>query len=383
VNASTVALGALLLIGFAYGLRLRRVNLAEATELAEAIARAERDLAAVRSRRSLEHTFSRELELATDASDAMELLQLALLALDSSRPFELHLVDPTEATLRLAFATGAAVSPVDNISAWVSEAAREGETKLYRSTTDPRTCAHLQSRLIEHCSAVAIPLVAAGRVMGLLYAFGPLNVVPSTDLVHTYEAMARATAAALAALDIEAHHEQDAAIDLVDEPAIDLADDRVWVGSADDAEGAIDERLAGGQAFAVILLEIDAVVLWREAYGEYATTSLTRAVATIAADMTTADNSLFEIDNDRVLVVIDGARARDALRSAEHIRDRVHEQFSEHFGRPVTISAGVLEAHRHMSTEQLRYGVTDALYNARAQGPGSVVLGLASVADLA
>lgn len=127
------------------------------------------------------------------------LVRAALRSLDAHRPFELHLVDAREPFMTLAFATGVTPPGASDVSSpWDSVAAREGTTVVYPTTDVADVCPHLASRLVEHCSAICVPLLAMGRIVGVLYAMGPVGAAPSAALVETYEAIARATAANVA-----------------------------------------------------------------------------------------------------------------------------------------------------------------------------------------
>ena len=150
-------------------------------------------------RRELERALGRALEQAETEDEVLRAVEAALLLLDPRRPYELHLVDRVEPVMDLAFATGATNPHApERTSPWHALAAQSGQTLVFASTDTRDVCPHLADRIVEHCSAVSVPLLAMGRLIGVLHVMGPLGAPPPPRLVDTYETIARTTAAYLA-----------------------------------------------------------------------------------------------------------------------------------------------------------------------------------------
>src|SRR5690606_19580335 len=130
-------------------------------------------------------------------------------------------------------------------SPWDSIAARTGKTLIYESTEQLDTCPHLRSRLTEPCSAVCVPLNAMGRILGVLYATGPVGVPPTAAAIDSLELVARTAAAHIATVRAFAHE------DHVDgDPLTGLPDRR-------SAIELLRRKLAQGQNFSLALCDID------------------------------------------------------------------------------------------------------------------------------
>jgi len=306
-------------------------------------------------------------------------------SIDPSRPFELHLVDAHEPTMRLAFATGASPEGGSDISSpWESVAARDGMTLVYDSTEVDDVCTHLHSRVVEPCSAIAIPLLAMGRIVGVLYAMGPLGAAPSARLVETYEVIARAAAAHVATVRGFARrdpptdvHPDDIDLDLGDETIV--IDELAGLDGRDEAMAAIDERITARAPFSVLVFDIDGFGLYQAQHGAAAGDAALHTLGSLAAHELGGTGHLYRVEGDRLLALLDEATARDALCAAEHIRGTLARDRRRQPEPPFTVSFGVVEASRGTSSERVLFAATDALYNARARGNDRTVLGVDAV----
>lgn len=397
------ATAAALAVVVALGLRRRRrtSERADAALQTEARARA-RDL----HRRHVEVTFAAACAHAADLEDVVELLHDALVELDPRRPHELHLVDPHEPVLRLVFATG--VTPrraPEDASPWHAVAIRSGETLVYETTDVPDVCPHLRSRLVEHCSALAVPLVATDRLLGVLYVTGPDGVAPTPATIATYEQLVRTSAAAIAAAaalaDVAATEGPDDLDDLDDLDELDGGHDvdgpgtgaptRSATTTADlagrhdgsarpvlpgraSAVAVIDELLERGTRCTLLLFDIDGFGAYHARYGGPTGDDALAAMAEGAARVLDGAG-LFRLDGDHLLVVLADAGAAEALRVIDEVRGEIGRAVRARQLPALTVSFGVVEAARGTDHARLLDAVHDALYNARARGEASTVVG--------
>ncbi len=179
--------------------RRRARAAAAAADLEASIARLVAEQEAAEHRQSVLDTLAVGLDDVETELAIVRLVREALLDLDPHRPYEFHLVDRFDPELVLRFATGS--TPPDapeRTSPWTAFASTAGGPIIYTTTDVDDLCPHLASRLIEHCSAVCVPLLSMGRFGGVLYATGPEGEPPPAYLVETYEAIAALAGAALA-----------------------------------------------------------------------------------------------------------------------------------------------------------------------------------------
>ena len=333
-------------------------------------------------RRAVERDLEHDLEHAESEHEVIDLVRTALRSLDANRPFELHLVDAHEPFMTLAFATGATPPGASAVSSpWDSVAARNGTTLVYASTDAEDVCPHLASRLVEHCSAICIPLLAMGRIVGVLYAMGPIGAEPSPQLVETYESIARAAAANVATVrafghESMTHPDRHASADAIGDDSSPFVDEVTGLGDQAEALTAIEELIEGGEGFSVALFDIDDLGQYHVHHGGDAVDIALRAIATVATQHLRGPGQLYRIDNDRFIALLAGAAARDALSATEHIRHALARTVEQHGLEQFTVSFGVVEAGAGTTPDRVLLSATDALYNARARGHDRVVVGI-------
>jgi diguanylate cyclase (GGDEF)-like protein len=338
-------------------------------------------------RRSVERELEHRLEHAESEDEVVDLVRDALQTIDANRPFELHLVDEQEPLLFLAFATGATRPGAPDVtSPWDSTAARDGVTLVYASTDAADVCPHLRARLVEHCSAICIPLLAMGRIVGVLYAMGPIGAEPPAHLIETYESIARAAAAHVATVRAFGHQEAlhaervPAPDDVGDATRFDAMDaftvEPRALGDQHDARAALDELAARDEPFSVLLFDVDELADYHDHHGDGAAEAALQVVAAVADRHLGDACELFRIAGDRFLVPLRGATVRDALATADHLRHALARTIAEHDLPPFTMSMGAVEAGTGTSADRVLRSVTDALHNARARGNDRVVVGV-------
>lgn len=346
-------------------------------------------------RGAVEHTFAEDCARAATEDDVVALLDDALRSLDPNRPYELHLVDATEPVLRLVFATGETPRrPPADASPFAPLATRLATTLVYRSTDTDDLCPHLATRLVEHCSAVAVPLLAADRLVGLLYAMGPDGQEPSRAVVATYEQLARTTAAAIAAIrglerpgptarTATAADAADAALedtDDVDDDLLDLTDplrheDGTPLARRAEAERVIDALVEARTPFALLLFDIDGFGTYHARHGAAVGDEALRAIAH-GSSRALGGAGLFRLDGDHLLVVLADARSIHALRLVDELRGEIAREVDIRRLPAPTVSFGVVEAATGTDAARVLDAAHEALYNARARGNAATVLGL-------
>ena len=225
-----------------------------------------------------------------------------------------------------------------------------------------------------------------GRIVGVLYAMGPVGAAPSAALVETYEAIARATAANVATVrafghEAEAHPKQHASPGDLDTPQPiaepqPFLDDVTGLGDHAAALAAIDSLIDAGEPFSVVLFDIDDLGDYHARHGVGAADVALRAAAIVATSQLRGSADVYRVDNDRFVAPLAGAAARDALSATEHIRHALARTIGQHGLAPFTVSFGVVEAGSDTTAERVLLSATDALFNARARGHDRVVVGI-------
>ena len=159
----------------------------------------QKELQDERSDRSARRELDRALDQAEDETAALVVIRHALARHFPDRPIEVHLVDPVEPILTVEIALSRPSEVVGHRSSpWEPLATRTGTTLVYESTERVDACPHLRARAGRPSSAVAVPLTATGRILGLIYAFGPDGAIPDQSEIVLLEEFASTIASRLA-----------------------------------------------------------------------------------------------------------------------------------------------------------------------------------------
>ncbi|MEZ5167587.1 MAG: hypothetical protein R2695_14240 [Acidimicrobiales bacterium] len=155
------------------------------------------------------------LDLAPSEDDAIAVIRESFTRHLAMQPLELHLVDPVDPVLDIALSTGDYASPAPSRwSPWDSIAASTNTTLVYDTTDRLDVCPHLKSRIRVPMSAVAVPVNATGRLLGVLYGLGPEGQEPGRGDVRFLEDLAKVIGARMAIL--RASHAPPSTSDAVD-----------------------------------------------------------------------------------------------------------------------------------------------------------------------
>jgi diguanylate cyclase (GGDEF)-like protein len=314
------------------------------------------------ARRSFELEMTRALEHAGTEEAVVDVVRAALRRIDPARPIELHLVDHDEPILRLV-ATTEAIADLSRVtsSPWDSIAARTGKTLVYESTEQLDACPHLRSRLSEPCSAVCVPLNAMGRILGVLYATGPVGVPPTQGAVDSLELVARTSAAHITTVRAFAHEEM-----IEGDPLTGLPDRR-------SALGLLKRKLHQGENFSVALCDVDHFRVYNARHTAVVGDAALRLLAEILSRTLRPTDVVARHDGEQFLLLLDGIPAPDAVKAVERVREMLVITQATRPEPAFTVSFGVADTTQGTTPEELLRAAGDALSTAKINGRNRVV----------
>lgn len=313
------------------------------------------------------------LDIAADERAAIEMIRESLLRHLPARRVELHLVDPVEPVLDLAVATGEpAARPGTRTSPWASTAARTNRTLVYPTTSRADVCTHLASRLDAPTSAIAVPVNATGRLLGVLYQFGPEGTVPAAHTVQLLEDLARVIGARLALARTAA----------VSRSSSDTVDRLTGLPDRRAMQQRVLRMLQERQPFAVAVADIDGFARLNETHGRPAGDRALETLGRVARTVVRPGDVIGRIGGDEFLFVFPRTSPDDATRAFERLREALvlasaspsgDDECSR--GAPgFTLSAGVIGSDAGGTIEEILRRAAAALDHARTQGGNRVVV---------
>ncbi len=358
------ALAALVVIPF-LALRLIIQPLRRDSEVAEDQATtAERALSDERHERTVLRELDRALDQAATEKEAIDTIRAAFNRHLSTWSVELHLVHATDPILTVAVAAGGhEVQPSTLTSPWEALAARTNTTLVYDTTDRLDVCAHLKTRVSQPVAAVAVPLNATGRLLGVLYCMTDEGTQIEQDEVEYLEDVAAVLAARIAVLRSVGHSSRADAVDRL-------------TGLPD--RGAMQERLLRllqeRQSFSVAVADIDQFGSFNETQGREAGDDALRTLAQVARRCVRPADIVGRIGGDELLFIFPRTQPDDATRALERLREELVLSQSTIDSAPFTLSIGVIGSSAGNSIEEILHRAAGALNHAKTQGGNRVVV---------
>ena len=326
----------------------------------------QRELREEKDDRSALRELDRALDQAEDERAALVVARHALARHFPDRPIEVLLVDAVEPVLRVVIALCRSAEVVgDRSSPWEPLATRSGSTLVYDSTDRVDACAHLRARAGLASSAIAVPLTAMGRILGVIYRFGPDGVPPDPAEVALLEDFASAIAARLALARTSEHASHAETLDRL-------------TGLPDRAsmQQKVVGLLADRTPFSVAILDIDDFGALNEQQGREVGDEALALLGQISRRAIRPVDLVGRVGGDELLFVFPETTTAGATRAVERIREELFVGQSATPGAPrFTLSIGIVGSSSGLTIDAILKTAAAALRSARNAGGNRIVVG--------
>ena len=323
------------------------------------------EYAAEVERRAFDAEFDRALDMLDSEPAVLDMTRAALKRIEPTSDFELHLVDPTKPELCLAMSTSEP-APDDARtrpwSPWESLAARQGQTITYDTTDRLDVCPHLRSRIDGPCSAVCVPLIVMGRILGVLYAVSDVGV-RTNDSIERIESVARRAALHLGLVRAATKNEPAATVD----PVTGLPDQRA-------ARERLTQLNEAGTPFALALVDIDHFGVYRYRNGTDAANEALRLLAESLVNAVRPTDIVARVGDFEFAVVLPDSTAESALKAVERVREHLIIIQAVRPKPLFTCSFGVSHSTMSPAVEGVISLAAGALETAQREGRNRVVI---------
>lgn len=331
------------------------------------------DIDALQDRRKFEAEFDRALDLHDREEDVLSVARAALERVDPERLIEIHLVDPAKPLLSLVTTTFTKAQRPEQTrtwSPWESVAIRQGQSVIYETTDRLDVCQHLQSRIIEPCSAVCIPLSVQGRMLGVLYALGPNQSVPPQRSIEILHHIASRTAIHVA-LTRTLSKDGGTSIDHL----TGLPDRRA-------GQARLNELSQSSMNFSIAVCRIDDFLNYSDRFGQNAVERALRKLADTLTRTVRPSDFVCRLGNEDFLVILPLASSAIALRVVERIRETIILTQATKPDPAFSCSFGVANSANTASAEEVMTLAAQALGIAQSEGRNRVKLSTSPVTPL-
>lgn len=316
-------------------------------------------------RRAFDMEFDRALDMLDTEAAVLDMTRAALRRLDPRCEFELHLVDPMKPELRLAMST--VDTPTADTrdhpwSPWDCLAARQGQTITYETTDRLDVCPHLRSRIDGPSSAVCVPLIVMGRILGVLYAVGDVGV-RTRDEVERLESVARRAALHIGLVRAATKTEPAVPVDAV----TGLPEQRV-------ARERLVKLSDAGTPFSLALVDIDHFAIYRELHGPEAANEALQLLAESLVAAVRPTDMVARVGDNEFAVVLPESTAQSALKAIERVREQLIIIQAMRPKPLFTCSFGLSHSSMSPSVDGIISLAASALDTAQNQGRNRVVI---------
>lgn len=308
---------------------------------------------------------NRALDQAEDEDAALVVVGHAFARHFPDRPIELHLLSANEPVLVLEVAL---CRPRDVLghrsSPWDPVATRTGTTQIYKSTDQVDACSHVRGRVGHPRSVVAVPLDAAGRIIGLVYAFGPDGEAPDDADVRLLEDFASAIAARLAFMRTTSAPARSDSVD-----GLTGLPDRAAT------QKELLDLVNGRRPFSVAIADIDGLDAINRIHGRDRGDAALAQMARIARRVIRPGDVVGRIGGDSFLFLLPDTEPADACRAIDRVREELIISNSADDGAPAfMISTGVVGARTGVTIDAVLKAAASALETAQTAGGNRTVI---------
>jgi diguanylate cyclase (GGDEF)-like protein len=317
------------------------------------------------NQRAFDAQFDRALDMLDREPAVLDMTRTALERVDPTFDYELHLVDPSKPELCLAMSTvdpPASDRRAKPWSPWESMAARQAKTIVYDTTERLDVCPHLKSRIDEPCSAVCVPLIVMGRILGVLYAVSDSGP-PSGELVERIEAVARRSALHIGLIRATSKPEPEVALD-----------DVTGLPEQKAARERLVQLTDEGTPYSLAIVDVDHFAIYRERHGEEAANEALQLLAESLVHAVRPTDLVARVGDHEFAVVLPNSTAQSALKAIERVREQLIIIQAMRPKPLFTCSFGLSHSSMSQSVDGIIALAATALETAQAEGRNRVVI---------
>jgi diguanylate cyclase (GGDEF)-like protein len=241
-------------------------------------------------------------------------------------------------------------------------AARQGKTIIYDTTDRLDVCPHLSSRIDSRCSAVCVPLIVMGRILGVLYAVSDSGT-PSNDLVVRLEAVARRSALHIGLIRAATKTE----------PPIPL-DEVTGLPEQKAARERLVQLSDAGTPFSLAIVDIDHFGVYRERHGSESANEALQLLAESLVHAVRPTDLVARVGDYEFAVVLPGSTAQSALKAIERVREQLIIIQAMRPKPLFTCSFGLSHSTMSQSIDGIIALAATALETAQTEGRNRVVI---------
>ena len=304
------------------------------------------------------------LEMADTESDALLMIERAMLSISSTTPMEILLADSSKSHFARAASNpvaGAPCCPVESPFSCI--AVRRGNPVVFGSSDALNACPKLQGRASGAVSAVCVPVTFMGRALGVLHATSPVGSPPDVDEVGRLTALATQSGGRIGTVRSFERSQLQA-----------TTDGLTGLRNRRTIETELRGLLNEGVEMSLVMADLDHFKLLNDTYGHGAGDRALRKFSQVLEASLRDSDIAGRFGGEEFVIALPGASVAKAVEVLDRLRQRLAIAGEEADNPTCTASFGVVDSSMGGSLEELLRIADAALYRAKDEGRNRVTV---------
>lgn len=304
------------------------------------------------------------LEMADSESEALQIVERAMMSISSTAPMEVLLADSSKAHLeRVASNPGvdAPCCPVESPFSCV--AVRRGNPAVFDNSEALNACPKLRGRKSGAVSAVCVPVTFMGRALGVLHSTGPVGAPPVAKVVSQLTALATQMGGRVGTIRSFERSQLQA-----------TTDGLTGLRNRRTLETEIRGLLNDGTQMSLVMADLDHFKLLNDTYGHEAGDRALRKFSQVVTATVRDSDIVGRYGGEEFVIAFPGAPTSAAVEVLDRLREHLALAGEESDNPTFTASFGVVDSAIGGSLEDLLRVADAALYRAKDEGRNRVTV---------
>ena len=302
------------------------------------------------------------LEMADSEAAIGRVIEHVMVSNGPSSPAELLLADSSDAHLVARVVHPVVGGPGCDVGVpFECPAVKRATPQTFITSTAVNACPHLRDRAGGPRSALCVPVAFMGRSLGVLHLTGEDGHPPSEDAASRMAVLAGQAGTAIGTVRAFGTARLQANTDSL-----------TGLLNRRSVEDQLSRRLAAGEAFAIVMADLDHFKLLNDTYGHDAGDRALRLFADTVRRALNTDDVFARWGGEEFVIALPNADCHSAAESLDRIRAQLSETCERAETPTVTASFGIADTSMSTHLDELLRIADGALLNAKTHGRNRV-----------
>jgi len=302
------------------------------------------------------------LEMADNEVAIGRVVEHVLASIVPTNPAELLLADSSDAHLAARVIHPTAGGPGCDVGVpFECPAVKRATAQTFSTSTAINACPHLRDRGGEPRAAICVPVGFMGRSLGVLHITGPDGQPPTGEAAERITVLAGQVGTAIGTVRAFGTAQLQANTDSL-----------TGLLNRRSAEDQLSRRLAGGEAFAIVMADLDHFKLLNDTYGHEAGDRALRLFTDTVRRALRTEDIFARWGGEEFVIALPNADCSSAVTGVDRVRALLVETCERAETPTVTASFGIADTTMSAQLDKLLRFADSALLIAKTRGRNRV-----------